>query len=120
MSEKKIVIVSDRLMYNIDKYRGQLSRAEFVRECIERLLCEPETEREAPLREKRYAEPEVRGGSVEYVTRREFEQFKSNMGKLQQEFMDFFIKYGKQLAGEGLSKEDAERFTDELRRLLQL
>ncbi len=47
-------------------------------------------------------------------------EFKQSMGKFEQEFMDFFIKYGRQLAGEKLSEEDAAKFSDEFMRLLQL
>ena len=122
MSEKRMVIVSDRLMRKIDVYRGQLSRADFVDECVRGLLQEQElgTERGVSAREKEHLKAEVTPAPVEHVTRGEFEQFRRSIDKLQQEFMDFFIKYGKQLAGEALSKEEAEHFSSELRRLLQL
>ncbi len=115
MSEKKIVIVSDQLMHNIDRYRGELNRTEFVRVCIERVLSGLETEPEKKAPERKEA-----GETAEFVTRQEFDQFKQSMGKLEQEFMDFFIKYGRQLAGEKLSEEDAAKFSDEFMRLLQL
>lgn len=117
MSEKKIVIVSDQLMHNIDRYRGELNRTEFVRVCIERVLSglETEPEKKAPVLERKEA-----AETAEFVTRQEFDQFKQSMGKLEQEFMDFFIKYGRQLAGEKLSEEDAAKFSDEFMRLLQL
>ncbi len=122
MSEKRMVIVSDRLMYKIDEYRGRLSRADFVSECIEKLLygLELEPKIRAPIMERKHPEAGVAPGAVEGVSRQEFEQFRLNIDKLQQEFMDFFIKYGKHLTEETPSKEESERFNEELSRLLQL
>ena len=120
MYEKRMVILNDRLMLKIDEYRGRLNRAEFVGECVERLLREVKMEREAPVERRERTKPVIAPDSAEYVTKKEFEQFKWNIDKLQQEFIDFFIKYGKQLAMETLSREEAERFSNDLRRLLQL
>ncbi len=124
MSEKRIVILNDHLMHKIDEHRGRLNRAEFVGSCVEGLLRELEMEidieRRVPVGKGKRPQAGVAPGPVEYVTKQDFKQFKLNIDKLQQKFMDFFIKYSKQLAGEALSKEEAERFSSELMRLLQL
>lgn len=122
MYNKSMVIVSESIISKIDEHRGELSRADFVRECIESMLYEPvpETSPKEPAREQRTGRTRVEPEAMDYVTRQEFEQFKRNIDNLQQEFTDFFTRYGKQLAGETLSKKEAERFNEELRRLLQL
>ncbi len=121
MTEKRIVVISDRLTRHIDKYRGQLTRADFVAQCMDKLFGQLDTggvRRAAP--QTRRAEPEMAPEPSNYVTRQEFAQFQSNIDRLQQGFLDFFIRYGKQLAGGDLSEEDSGRFNEELRRLLQL
>ena len=122
MSENRIVIFSDRLMRKVDEYRGQLSRADFVSKCIEKILCGLELEPKTGINiiKKKDTETGITPASTEHVTKDDFELFKQNIEKLQQEFMDVFIKYGKQLAGETLSKEEAKRFNEELNKLLQL
>ena len=122
MSDSRLVIISDHLVQKIDKYRGQLSRSSFVGECVQGLLRDLESELETELPTARQELPGVRTtpASKEYLTKEDFEQFKWKIDQLQQEFIDFFIKYEKQMAGESLSKEAIEAFNDELKRLLQL
>lgn len=74
MSDKKIVIVSDRLMH-IDGYRGELNRTEFVRVCIERVLSRLE---KGP--EKKTPERKEASETAEFVTKQEFDQFKQSLG----------------------------------------
>ncbi len=121
MSEKRMVIIDHRLMHKIDEHRGRLSRSGFIGGCVKRLLSELESESKggATVTQKRL-DAEIASEPVEYATREEFEQFKWNMDKLQEEFTDFFIKYGQHLAGGRLSKEETERFSEELKGLLQL
>ena len=122
MSEKRMVIVDYGLMHKIDERRGQLSRSDFVAECVKKLLSEVELEPQksgTTTRTKR-PETEITSESAEYVTNEEFEQFKRHIDGLHQEFTDFFIKYGDQLAGDTLSEEEAKLFSKELKRLIQL
>ena len=111
MSEKRMIIINSHLMRKIDEHRGQLSRSGFVDECVGKLLSGLELERPGA---------EIAVEAVEYVSKEDFERFERNVDRLQREFADFFIKYGRHLAGSTLSSEEAERFNDELKRLLQL
>lgn len=121
MSEKRIVILNNRLMRKIDEHRGQLSRVEFVDECVEKLLNELSMElKRMPTGGKVQDREAGPAYPAEYVTKHDFDRFKRNIDNLQQQYMDFFMKYGKQLAGESLSGEEERRFYEELRRLLQL
>ncbi len=112
MSDKRMVIVDDRLLTKIDEHRGSRSRSEYVGSCVQKLFQGTEPEQEAP------ATPVP--GMEMYVPRTEFEQFKQRMDHLNQEFMDFFIKYASHLASDKPSLPDAEQFAKELRRLLML
>ena len=122
MSEKRMVIIDHGLMHKIDKRRGQLSRSDFVAECVKKLLSKVELEpkKSGTVSRTKRAETEIVSESAEYVTNEEFEQFKQHIDGLHQEFTDFFIKYGNQLAGDTLSDEEAKVFSKELKRLLQL
>jgi len=122
MSEKRMVIIDYGLMRKIDKRRGQLSRSDFVAECVKKLLSELELEtgKRGTITRAKRPEAEIAPELAEYVTNEEFEQFKRHIDELHQEFTDFFIKYGKQLAGGTLPEEEAKLFSKELKRLLQL
>ncbi len=122
MSQQKIVIINEGLMRKIDGHRGELSRGEFVGRCVDSVLHElgQVEDTAVPTPKARKPEPEEVSCREGYVDRQEFDEFKSGMERLQQEFMDFFAKYHKELAGEKLSPENSERFCKELKRLLQL
>ena len=112
MSDKRMVIVDDRLLTKIDEHRGTRSRSEYVGSCVQKLFEATEPERTAR------ATPVP--GMEEYISRTEFEQFQQRMDRLNQEFMDFFVKYASHLASDKPSLPDDEQFAQELRRLLSL
>jgi hypothetical protein len=125
MPEKsKMVIVSASIVDKIDQYRGELSRADFVAQCldefIDEVLAVKETRRprkgEDLIERLKTARHEVE----EFVTREEFAIFKERMTKIQEEFITLFIQYGPLLAGEPPSTQERERFNKDLKRLLQL
>ncbi len=121
MSEKMMVTVTHQLINKIDEYRGGLSRADFVDECVEKTLHDIEGPRIAPAPppvHPRQEKPSPR--TEEFVTREEFAKFRQNMSSLQKEFMDFFVRYAGYLTGERTSPEEEKQFNEELRRLLQL
>ncbi|MCD6452895.1 MAG: hypothetical protein J7K77_01185 [Dehalococcoidales bacterium] len=124
MSEKKMVVVNDTLMRKIDRYRGQLDRADFVNECLERLLRSRKLAKaKTTVVINQHREPDgtkIAPPPAGYVNRQDFEQFQRNINNLQREFMDFFIKYGDKLAGGSMSEKETKDFSDELRRLLRL
>ncbi len=111
MTDKKMVVVDQHLLGKIDRHRGQLTRSGFVGACIERQL-EKATISPKPV------PPPISTEPGDYVTWAEFEKFRGKMDQIHQEFMDFFIKYAGQLAGEKPNREDTEQFGQELRRLL--
>ncbi len=112
MSDKRMVIVDDRLINKIDECRGLKSRSEFIDSCVHTLFKETETVEKAPVQSTAGPEP--------LVSREEFEQFRGRIDNLNQQFMDFFIKYAGNLAADKPSVPDTQAFTKELRRLLTL
>ncbi len=112
MSDKRMVVVDDRLLTKIDEHRGARSRSEYVGSCVQEVFQGTKPEAEAPVMPA--------PGMEMYVSRTEFEQFKQRMDHLNQEFMDFFVKYASHLASDKPSLPDAEQFARELSRLLML
>lgn len=113
MSEKKMVIVDDKLISKIDGQRGPKTRSEYVDSCMRNIFQQLDPDRQEPvMSEKLSADGDAP------VSRQEFDQFKSRMDRLNQEFMDFFVRYAGFLASEKPSRQDAEEFARELRRLL--
>jgi hypothetical protein len=125
MSEKKkMVIVSTSIIDKIDRYRGELSRADFVARCLDELI-EEDLEVKKPRHSRKGEDllerlQTARHEVGEYVTREEFAMFKERMANIQEEFINLFIQYGPLLAGEAPSTQERERFHKDLKRLLQL
>lgn len=112
MNSSKFVVVDDSLLGKIDGNRGEKTRSEFVNSCVRRLLRDLEPEVNVPA---------DRPASIgAWVTRSEFDQFRQRMDQVNQEFMDFFIKYASRVAAEKRPEADTEDFAVELRRLLML
>ncbi len=121
MSEQMMVTVTNQLINKIDEHRGQLSRADFEDECVAKTLRDIEDTRTAPAPPPIHPRQEKPSpGREEFVTREEFKQFTQHMNSLQQEFIDFFVRYSGHLTGERPSPEEEKQFNEEMRRLLQL
>lgn len=103
MLNNRTVLISHELMQKIDEYRGSLSRGEFISQCMEKMFLQS---------------PESKQGSAEYITRDEFEQFKNHMEKIQQDYIDFVVRYAEQLTLENPTKETLAELSTELRRLI--
>ena len=88
--DKGMIIVSLSILEKIDRNRDRLNRAEFVEFCIDTLL----EQGEALSRLRGQTE----GGTIaespeaeEAVSRKEFEEFKKGMKKLQRAYMDLLL-----------------------------
>lgn len=110
-TERAIIVIPQEVVEKIDRYRGELSSAEFINLCIDTLLQRgeeptPPQGRTLPLRS-----PE------ESISRREFEEFKKGIKKLQQAYIDLLLS----ATLEPLSKASAEeqrRFKEGVAELL--
>ncbi|KXA92346.1 hypothetical protein AKJ65_07680 [candidate division MSBL1 archaeon SCGC-AAA259E19] len=98
---KRMLIVPDELVEEIDKHRGDMDRAEFIEFCIQELLRRGEGER-----------PEV--------SWEEFESFKEDVRDFLDSFLDFLITYEMTIPEEERSvsgeerREKAEEMKEEL------
>jgi hypothetical protein len=85
MTEKRMLIVDDELLKEIDNNRGDMGRPEFIRFIIDNQLGAGSEEEIVPN---------------SYVTREEFQEFTQGMKDLLRRFLDFFISYGLELGAE--------------------
>lgn len=105
-SERGIVVLPQKVMEKIDRYREELSRAEFIEICIDALLNQGLPERA----EKRAEEAAgiKRAGAEETVSRREFEEHKKAMKDLQHAYIDLFLNFVIEPAATASEEERAE------------
>ena len=73
--ETPALYLSEELLRKIDEQRGKKSRAEFIDSCIDEFL----TERGFP--------------TARYATRKELEDLKERVTRLQKSFMEFILTY---------------------------
>jgi hypothetical protein len=101
VTEKITISIEEPMVGEIDRVRGNMTRQEFISLCIKEQLA------------GEYQETQKKPGAADCVTMDEFVRFKLEMEKMQMEFMSFFIKYGRQLLGEGHAKAQPEQFSNE-------
>ena len=88
--DKGMIIVPLRVLEKIDRNKDRLSRAEFVELCIDTLLEQGEAL--SRLREQTEGVTIAeRPQSEEAVSRKEFEEFRKGMKKLQRAYMDLLL-----------------------------
>jgi hypothetical protein len=84
MTDKRMLIVDEETLTQIDENRGDMSRADFIKFLINSQLGEEEST----------------AISNQYVNREEFQEFTQGMKDLLKRFLDFFISYGLELGQE--------------------
>jgi len=99
MSEKRILIVDDKLLTQIDENRGEMSRIEFINFLINSQF------------EEEVGKPVTNN---QYVSRDEFQEFSQGMKDLMRRFLDFYISYGLELGD-----QPQDRTFEELKKKLQ-
>ena len=107
---RAVIVVPQELLEKIDRYRDELSRAEFISLCIDTLL-----QREEPPPGRTM--PQRKGELMEVVSRQEFEEFKKGIKELQRAYIDLLLS----ATLEPLSKTSAEeqrRFKERVAELL--
>ena len=78
MTDKRMLIVPDRLVRRIDENRGDMSQSDFIDFLIDSQL-------EQDSKEQRY------------VTREALQEFEKGIKDLLRSFMEFFVSYGLEL-----------------------
>jgi len=115
--DKGIVVLPQKVLEKIDRFRDRLSRAEFIEVCIDSLL-----ERgEAPVeigKQTEYGTTSGRERVEETVSREEFEEFKKGIKNLQRAYIDVLLAFTVEPAARG-AKEEQERLTQRVRELLE-
>ncbi len=117
MAEKIVLIVDQSLIHGIDKCRGQISRSDFVVDCIKGKVLEQSA---ASSVDQDFQKSNSTSSTSNYVTRSDFARFKLDVEKMQMEFMSFFVKYGKQLSGERQLEVQPGQFNEDIKKLFQI
>jgi len=116
-AQRAIIVTPQALVDEIDRYRDELSRAEFIQFSIESLLRG--AGEAAPSSEPALSTPNQETELVEGVSRQEFEEFVRRTRKMQQIFIDFMLAYGLEPL-ERAPAEVQERFKADVAKLLNV
>lgn len=119
-SEKRILVLDRHVVDKIDKYRGDLTRVEFIELCIDTSL---EMEDSSPssrsiLDGPPIIPPSLASDDGSPATREEFDAFKKTVKELIRALLDFYITFGLDMAP-GNDIENPEKLRNRLRSQLE-